>query len=147
MYFSSTTKKFLSWKWTWANMENKWTQRLVCIRAKLLQFCSTLCNPMDVALQALLSMGFSRQEYQSGLSSPSPGDLPDPGIKPAFLASLALAGGFFTTEPPGKPWARAAAAAAAKSLQLCLTLCDPIDGSPPGSSIPGKNTEPELGEY
>ena len=44
-------------------------------------------------------MGFSRQEYGSGLPFPSPGDLPDPGIKPA---SPILAGGFFTTEPPGK---------------------------------------------
>ena len=45
-------------------------------------------------------MGFPRQEYWSGFSVPSPGDLPDPGMKPAFPA---LAGGFFTAEPPGKP--------------------------------------------
>ena len=45
-------------------------------------------------------MGFPRQEYWSGLPFPSPGDLPDPGME---LASPALAGGFFTTEPPGKP--------------------------------------------
>ena len=45
-------------------------------------------------------MEFSRQEYWSGLSFPSPEDLPDPGMEPA---SPALAGGFFTTEPPGKP--------------------------------------------
>jgi len=45
-------------------------------------------------------MGFSRQEYWSGLPFPSPGDLLDPGIKPR---SSALAGGVFTTEPPGKP--------------------------------------------
>ena len=44
-------------------------------------------------------MGFPRQEYWSGFPFPSPGDLPNPGIKPA---SPALAGGFFTTEPPGK---------------------------------------------
>ena len=50
--------------------------------------------------QAPLSMGFPRQEYWSGLPSPSPGDLPHPGIEPA---SSALAGRFFTTEPPGKP--------------------------------------------
>ena len=42
-------------------------------------------------------MGFSRQEYWSGLPFPSPGDLPDPGIKPLYLTSPALAGGFFTT--------------------------------------------------
>jgi len=48
-------------------------------------------------------MGFSRQEYCSGLPCPPPGDLPNPGIKPTFPASPALEGGFFTTEPPGKP--------------------------------------------
>ena len=55
---------------------------------------------MTVACQAPLSMGFPRQEYWSRLPFPSPGDLPDPGIKPL---SPALAGGFFITEPPGKP--------------------------------------------
>ena len=52
-----------------------------------------------VAHQAPLSMGFPRQAYWSGLPFPPPGDLPDPGIKPM---SPALAGGFFTTELPGK---------------------------------------------
>ena len=42
----------------------------------------SLCDPMDCSLQALLYMGFSRQEYCSGLPTPSPGDLPDPGIEP-----------------------------------------------------------------
>ena len=50
-----------------------------------------------VARQAPLSMGFSRQEYWSGLLFPSPGDLANPGIEPA---SPAWAGGFFTTAPP-----------------------------------------------
>ena len=54
-----------------------------------------------VAHQAPLSMEFPRQEYWSGLPFPSPGDLPDPGIKPV---SLALTGIFFTTEPPEKPF-------------------------------------------
>ena len=48
-------------------------------------------------------MGFSRQEHWSGLSFPSPGDLPDPWIEPMSHVSPALAGGFFTTEPPEKP--------------------------------------------
>ena len=56
-------------------------------------------TPWTVMCQAPLSMEFSRQECWSGLPFPSPGYLPDPGIKPA---SSALAGGFFTTEPPGK---------------------------------------------
>ena len=47
-------------------------------------------------------MEFSKQEYQSGLPYPPPGDLPDPGIEPVSLMSPALAGGFFTTCTPGK---------------------------------------------
>ena len=58
----------------------------------------TLCDSMNCNPEAPLSMGFSRQEYWSGLSYPPPGDLSDPGIEPR---SPALAGGFFTTEPPG----------------------------------------------
>ena len=54
----------------------------------------------SVAREASLSMGFSRQEYWIGLPFPSPGDHSNPGIEPMFPA---LAGGFFTTEPPGKP--------------------------------------------
>ena len=58
-----------------------------------------------VAHQALLSVGFPRQEYWSGLPFPPPGDLPDAGIKPkSLLASSALAGGFFMTVPFGKPY-------------------------------------------
>ena len=56
-----------------------------------------------VAGQAALSMEFSRQEEWSELPFPIPGDLPDPGIKPAFLTSPALASRFFTTASPGKP--------------------------------------------
>ena len=55
---------------------------------------------MDVALQALLTMGFPRQEYWNGLPFPSLGDLPNPGTEPE---SPALAGGFFTTESSRKP--------------------------------------------
>ena len=87
-------------------------------------------TPWTVAHQAPLFMGISRQEYWSGLLCPSPGDLPDPGIN---TASPALAGIFFTTEPPGKPLSYMRA----KSLQSCPTLCDPIDCSTPGSSLHG----------
>ena len=58
-------------------------------------------TPWPVAHQAPLSMGFSRQGYWSGVPYPPPGDLPDPGIRPASPASPALAVGFRTTEPPG----------------------------------------------
>ena len=54
-------------------------------------------TPWTVANQVPLFMGFSRQEYWSGLPCPPPVDLPDPGIKPTFLMSPALAGRFFTT--------------------------------------------------
>ena len=61
---------------------------------KSLQSCLTLCNPMDcIAHQTPLSMGFSRQEYWSGLPCPSPEDLPNPGIKPWYPA---LQADFFT---------------------------------------------------
>ena len=57
-------------------------------------------TPWTVALQAPLSMGFSRPEYWSGLPCPPPGDLPDPGIKPG---SPVLAGRFFTMSHQGSP--------------------------------------------
>ena len=74
-------------------------QRSVCMcvlsRFSCVQLFVTLWT---VACQAPLSMGFSRQEYWSGLSCPPPRDLPDPGIEPTSLMSLALAGGLFTTK-------------------------------------------------
>ena len=63
-------------------------------------------TPSTVAHQAPLSIGFSRQEYCSGLPFPPPRDLPNPGIKPMSLATPALTGGFFTTKLPGKLWWR-----------------------------------------
>ena len=147
-----------------------------------------------VGHQAPVSMEFSRQKYWSGLSFPTPGELPDPGMEPPSLMDPALAGGFLTTVPPAKPlkifrvffcsvfafsyvniqfmyshlelllqgtqpqllpnwsewpclcwghdslgcsWPKVRATAAAKSRQSCPTLCDPIDGSPLGSSVPG----------
>ena len=53
--------------------------------------------PRTVACQAPLSMGFSRQKYWNGFPCRSPGDLPNPGIKPVSLTSPVLAGRFFTT--------------------------------------------------
>ena len=64
-------------------------------------------------------MGFSRQEYWSGLPCPPPGDLPDPGIEPVSLLSPALAGGFFTISATWE--------AQVKVAQSGLTLCDPMD--------------------
>ena len=55
-----------------------------------------------VALQGPMAMGFSWQEYWSGLPFPPSRDLPDPGIEPTSTRVSCIAGGFFTTEPPGK---------------------------------------------
>ena len=64
---------------------------------------SNSVTPWAVAHQAPLSIEFSNQGYWDGLTFPHPGDLPNPGIKPAASTSPALAGGCFTTEPSGKP--------------------------------------------
>ena len=70
----------------------------MCLSAELLSHVQVSATPWTVACQAPpLSMGFSRQGYWSGLPFPSPGELPDPGIKPESLTSSALAGRFFTT--------------------------------------------------
>ena len=97
-----------------------------------------------IVWQAALSMGFSMQEYWSWLPFPPLGDLPVPGIELRSLHwqanSLSLTHQeshysyyhhFIILKPQTK-----VAAAAANSLQSCPTLCDLIDGSPPGSAIP-----------
>ena len=73
-------------------------RQVACQSAELLQSCPTRCDPMNcVAHQASLSMGF----YWSGLSFLPPGYFPNLGTEPVLPASLALAGGFFTSVPPG----------------------------------------------
>ena len=72
--------------------------KIVCEHAKLLHLCPTLWDPMDCSPSRILyPMGFSRQEYWSGLPRPPVGDLPNPGIEPVSLRSPALAGVFFIT--------------------------------------------------
>ena len=74
------------------------------VKVKSLSRVQLFATPWTVAYQAPLSMGFSRQEYWSGLPFPSPGDLPDPGIiKPTYLTSPALQVDSLLSEPPGKP--------------------------------------------
>ena len=68
----------------------------LCACVLVAQSCLTLCNPWTVAHQASLSVGFSRQEYWSGLPCPPPGDLPNPGIKPR---SPVLEVGSLASEP------------------------------------------------
>ena len=93
-------------------------------------------SPWTVTHQAPLSMVFHRQEYWSALPFPSSGNLLDPGIKlpsPALPVSLALKWILYHWAT----WEAWETSAAAKSLQSCLTLCDPVDVSPPGSPVPG----------
>ena len=92
-------------------------------------FVTPLCT---VAYQAPPSMGFSRQEYWSGLRFPSPRDLPNPGIEPG---SPAFQADSLTSEPPGKPM---------KSLVQfsSASLCNPMDCTMPG--FPVYHQLPEL---
>ena len=82
--------------------------------AQLLSCVWFFCDPMACSSQAYLSMGFSRQEYWSGLPFPPLGDLPDPGIEPVFPKSPALSGRFFTAKPPGKPHV---------CVYMCVYIC------------------------
>ena len=75
-------------------------KRVLKVKVKSLSRVQLFATPWTVALQAPLFMGFSRQEYWSGLPFPFPGNLPDPGIEPR---SLALQADALTSEPPGKP--------------------------------------------
>ena len=71
-----------------------------CCYCLVVKLYLILATPWTVARQVPLSMGFPRQEYWRGLPFTSPGDLPNPRMSPV---SPALAGGFFTAEPLGKP--------------------------------------------
>ena len=131
----------------------------VCMLSRVPLFAT----PRTVACQAPQSLGSARQEYWSGLSFPPPEDLPGPGIEPIPPVSTTLARGFLhhwaTWEIieitfiwkvrfsegmvsdlsleralPRWWWVRSSAA---KLLRLYPTLCNPIDGSPPGSPVPG----------
>ena len=143
----------------------------------LLSCCRLYVTPWNVALQASLSIEFSREEYWSVLPFPTPRNLSNPEIEPVSVVSPALVGGFFTTGNPilmlmllllshfsrvwlcvtlwtaahqaplslgfsrqeywnGLPFPSPMHACIhAKSLQSCLTVCDPVDSSPPGSSV------------
>ena len=103
-----------------------------CVRTHSVM--SNSATPRTIAHQVPLSKEFSTQEYWSRLPFPTSGDLLSPGIKPESHVSPVLAGRFFTCAT----WeAYKYYVVVAKSLQSCLTLCDPIDGSPPGSPVPG----------
>ena len=92
LWFSAS----LNLKFTWGLKVFWWLK----VKVLVAQLCLILCNSWTVAHQAPLSMEFSRQEYWSGLLFPSPGDLPNPGIKPW---SPALQANSLLSEPQGKP--------------------------------------------
>ena len=80
-----------------------------------------------IAHQAPLPMEFSREEYWSGVPLPSPGDLPNPGIKHRSLASPALTGGFFTTSATWEAPHKRVCVCMCSVTHSCLTLCNPMD--------------------
>ena len=90
----------------------------VKVKVKLLSRVRLFATPWTVAHYAPLSMGFSRQEYWSGLPFPSPGDLPNPGIEPR---SPALQADALTSEPPGKPLPN--------KVCRCASMCVSSDNS------------------
>ena len=94
------------------------------MKVKSLGRVRLLATPWTVAYQAPPSMGFSRQEYWNGVPLPSP-----------FIGKTDAKSETPILWPPDVK--NCLAAAAAKSLQSCPTLCDPIDVSPPGSPVPG----------
>ena len=87
----------------------------------------TLCNTMDYSPPGSSVHGISQARILEWVAIPSPADLFNPRIEPV---SLALVGGFFATESPGKE-------SESEVAQLCLTLCGPMDCSLLGSSIHG----------
>ena len=95
------------------------------VRCMYAQSCPICETPWTVACQTPLSMGFPRQEYWSGLQFSSPGDLPDPGLKPISPATPIFAGRFFSTSTT---WEVPVAVqfSSVQFSQSCPTLCDPI---------------------
>ena len=91
------------------------------LHAHSLSHVRLFATPWTVACKAPLSMGFPKQEYWSGLSCPPPAYLSNPGIEPL---SPALAGRFFTTEPPGKPLQnQQMLCITALSVCVCVCVC------------------------
>ena len=101
------------------------SREYVCLLS-LFKSCPTLWDPMDCSPPGSSVQIFSSPEHWSGFPCLFQGIFPTRDQTHISYICIGMAGGFFTT-----------AAAAAKSLQSCPTLCDPVDGSPSGSPIPG----------
>ena len=108
--------------------------------AQLLSRIQLFATPWTGAHQAPPSMGFPKQEYWSGRPCPPPRGLPDPGIAPGSPVSPALAGRFFTTEPPGKPHFREAGKDNYSPPWVCLKGHLRPQGRQPGQNGPRCNS-------
>ena len=118
--------------WSTANRVAK------CVCMLVTQSCLTLYDPMDCSPPGSSVQGISGKNTIVGHLFLLQGIFPTQGLN----LGLHTAGRFFAIQTPGvakrqTQLGTAAAAAAAKSLQSCPTLCDPVDGSPPGSAVPG----------
>ena len=104
-------------------------------------FSHVIATLWTVTRQAPLSVGFSRQEYWSGMPCPPPGDLPDPGIKPESLTSPTLAGGFFTTSTT---WEALIGYVAVLCRSVMSNSLPPHSYSPSGYSVHGEISRQEY---
>ena len=113
------------------------THTWACVLCVLVaQSCPTLCDPMDCSPPGSSVHEIFQARILEGLPFPSPGDLPNPGIEPR---SPALQANSLATELQGKPihGLRHVETSQVLVAQLCPTLCNPMDCSPPGSSVHG----------
>ena len=106
------------------------------MHAKSLQLYQTLCDPMDYSPPGSPVHGILQARILEWVAMPSSRGSSQPRDQ-THISNISCTGRFFTTSATWEALNPTAAAAAAKSLQSCPTLCDPIDGSPPGSSVPG----------
>ena len=121
-HFLLPVSSFSGKTWEKRHLETAvWTLLLLRSHLSRVQLCAT---PWTAAHQAPLSMGFSGQEYWSGVLVPSPGDLPDPGMEPASLVSPPLGSGFFTTSltKMKSEWSRVESNFCCLSYAACGTM-------------------------
>ena len=121
--------------YTYNNIHSAHAQSLSCVQL--------FVTPCTVAHQASLPMGFSRQEYWSGLLWPLSGDLPNSGIEPISPSSPALAGKLPLSYLISHNNLQSTVLCSV--MQLCPPLCYPMDRSPPGSSVHGDSSGKNVG--
>ena len=127
----------VSWEKVPWNPHPAWSgsmQNGMYVHAQSLGHVRLFVTPQTIGCQAPLSMGFPRQESWSGLPFPSPGDLPDPRIKPTSFAPPALAGTFFTNCTPWKH-------SRLSLLQTFLRVSPPLCPAPRPTWVPAQKLE------